>query len=112
MKEQLYTIPVNDAFESDCECPLCRMKQELEKIFVKLNLDTKFASVKVSDRPDLSDFQCNGALALAKMERKNPREIAQAIVNELQECAYIDIISIDGPGFINIKLKNNIQGKV
>ena len=83
-----------------------KLNNVLEDIFSKLNLDVKFATVKVSDRPDLSDFQCNGALALAKMERKNPREIAQAIVNELQECAYIDVISIDGPGFINIKLKN------
>lgn len=83
-----------------------KLNNVLEDIFSKLNLDVKFATVKVSDRPDLSDFQCNGALALAKMERKNPREIAQAIVNELQECADIDVISIDGPGFINIKLKN------
>ena len=83
-----------------------KLNNVLEDIFSKLNLDVKFATVKVSDRPDLSDFQCNGALALAKMERKNPREIAQVIVNELQECADIDVISIDGPGFINIKLKN------
>ena len=83
-----------------------KLNSVLEKIFVKLNLDTKFASVKVSDRPDLSDFQCNGALALAKAERKNPREIAQKIVDELQQCEDIEAISIDGPGFINIKLKN------
>lgn len=31
MKEQLYTIPVNDAFSSDCECPICKMRQELEQ---------------------------------------------------------------------------------
>ena len=31
MKEQLYTIPVNEVFESDCECPLCKMKEQLEK---------------------------------------------------------------------------------
>ena len=40
--------------------------QKLAGIFAKHGLDTKFAVVKVSDRPDLSDFQCNGALALAK----------------------------------------------
>lgn len=32
MKEQLYTIPVNDAFETDCECPLCLMHSQLEKM--------------------------------------------------------------------------------
>ena len=42
------------------------LNQKLAGIFAKHGLDTKFAVVKVSDRPDLSDFQCNGALALAK----------------------------------------------
>lgn len=36
------------------------INQKLHKIFNELNLDEKFATVKVSDRPDLSDFQCNG----------------------------------------------------
>ena len=75
-------------------------------IFKKLDLDEKFAFVKVSDRPDLSDFQCNGALALAKIAHKNPREIASAIADELQKNEFVDAISVDGPGFINIKLKN------
>ena len=48
----------------------------LEKIFSSLEFDAKYAAVKVSDRADLSDFQCNGALALAKSGHKNPREIA------------------------------------
>ena len=78
----------------------------LEKIFSSLGFDTKFASVKVSDRADLSDFQCNGALALAKSEHKNPREIAAKITEELQKEDFCDAVSVDGPGFINIKLKN------
>ena len=52
---------------------------KLAAVFNELNLNPQFAAVKVSDRPDLSDFQCNGALALAKAEKKNPREIASAI---------------------------------
>ena len=75
-------------------------------IFNQLGLDTRFAFVKMSDRPDLSDFQCNGALALAKTAHKNPREIAAAIVSELQKCDFVETLSVDGPGFINIKLKN------
>ena len=58
---------------------------KLEKCFKSLGMDTRFAVIKVSDRPDLSDFQCNGALALAKSQHKNPREIAEQIVNELQK---------------------------
>lgn len=74
--------------------------------FNKLGFDNKFAIVKVSDRPDLSDFQCNGALALAKPLGKNPREIASAIVEVLNQDGSFEKISIDGPGFINLSLKN------
>lgn len=42
MKEQLYTIPVTDAFESDCECPLCTMKQELERNAIEYTLGPSY----------------------------------------------------------------------
>lgn len=83
------------------------LNQKLENVFEGLGLDTKFAVVKVSDRPDLSDFQCNGALALAKPLRRNPREIAQSIEAVLREDSDIENVSIDGPGFINIILKDS-----
>lgn len=76
------------------------------KVFAALGLDTAFASVKVSDRPDLSDFQCNGALALAKKERKNPREIAARIAAELEKDSDLAKVSVDGPGFLNITLND------
>ena len=79
---------------------------KLAKVFKTAELDTRFATVKPSDRPDLSDFQCNGALALAKSLHKNPREIAQVIAAELEKDADIAAVSIDGPGFINISLDN------
>ena len=87
--------------------PENKLNADLTKIFEKLGLDTRFAAVKVSDRADLSDFQCNGALALAKIAHKNPREIAQAIADELKNCPEIEAVSVDGPGFINIKLTND-----
>lgn len=83
-----------------------KLNNELKKIFNSLKLDDKFAFVKVSDRADLSDFQCNGALALAKSEHKNPREIAALIAGELEKCDFCEAISVDGPGFINIKMTN------
>lgn len=83
----------------------------LADIFKELNLDEKFAIVKVSDRTDLSDFQCNGALALAKIAHKNPREIASEIAQKLSEYDFAENISVDGPGFINIKLKNEFIAK-
>ncbi len=42
MKEQLYTIPVTEAFESDCECPLCKMKQELEHNAIEYTLGPSY----------------------------------------------------------------------
>ena len=88
------------------------INQKLEHIFARLGFDSKFAVVKTSDRPDLSDFQCNGALALAKSAHKNPREIASAIAAELQKDSDFASISVDGPGFINIKINNALIGKI
>lgn len=83
-----------------------KINEALRAVFKQLALDEKYAFVKVSDRADLSDFQCNGALALAKIAHKNPREIATQIAQELQKEDFTDSVSVDGPGFINIKLKN------
>lgn len=88
------------------------LNQKFASIFEQLGLDTKFATVKVSDRPDLSDFQCNGALALAKPLRRNPREIAQEIASRLEQDNDIEKVSIDGPGFINVTLKNEFIASV
>lgn len=84
-----------------------KFNEKLFDIFKLHELDTRFALVKASDRPDLSDLQCNGALALSKILHKNPREIATLIASELEKDTDVDGISVDGPGFINIKLKND-----
>ncbi|HBJ93950.1 MAG TPA: arginine--tRNA ligase, partial [Hyphomonadaceae bacterium] len=44
--------------------------------FEAIGLEAKLGMVRRSDRPDLADFQCNGAMAAAKAARRNPREIA------------------------------------
>ena len=85
--------------------------QKFAAIFQKLELDTKFAVIKPSDRPDLSDFQCNGALALAKSLHKNPQEIAALIAEELQKDEAVSSVSVDGPGFINFKISNEFIAK-
>ena len=79
-----------------------KINEKFSAVFKKLGFDEKYAVTKVSDRPDISDFQCNGALALAKSEHKNPREIATSVVEELKNCTEFSKISIDGPGFINV----------
>ncbi|MBQ8437052.1 MAG: arginine--tRNA ligase, partial [Alphaproteobacteria bacterium] len=85
---------------------------KLNTIFDELGLDKKYAVVKISDRSDLSDLQCNGALALAKSERKNPREIASQIAQKLKQDLDFAKISVDGPGFINITLTNEFIAKI
>lgn len=84
------------------------LNDALLDIFKKLNYDEKYALFQYSDRPDLSDFQTNCAMPLCKIYKKSPIEIANTIKTELKNIDFIDTISIDGPGFINIKLKNEI----
>jgi arginyl-tRNA synthetase len=60
--------------------------------------------VTVSDRPDLADFQSNGALAAAKAAGRNPREIATEIVERLRHDPSLASVEIAGPGFINMRL--------
>lgn len=65
-------------------------------------LDARFGQVVESARPDLCQFQCNGALAAAKAAKRNPREIAQSVLDQLGEHPMLSAASIAGPGFINI----------
>lgn len=72
--------------------------------FAALGLDASLGAMRRSDRPDLADFQCNGAMAAAKKLGKNPREIATAIVEALKASPLVAATDVAGPGFINVKL--------
>jgi arginyl-tRNA synthetase len=72
--------------------------------FAKLGLDPALGLMRRSDRPDLADFQCNGAMAAAKAAKKNPREIAQGVIDGLAGHPLIASADIAGPGFINVRL--------
>ncbi len=72
--------------------------------FVALGLEAQLGTVRRSDRPDLADFQCNGAMAGAKKLGKNPREIAGAVVDVLKASPMVAGAEVAGPGFINVKL--------
>lgn len=74
--------------------------------FQEQGFDRSFGDVIVSDRPDLAQFQCNGALAAAKSQKKNPRELAQKIVQSVKLPEGAATLSIAGPGFINIVLSD------
>ena len=70
--------------------------------FEAQGLDRAFGRVTVSDRGDLAQFQCNGAMPASKQAGKNPREIASAIVAKLLEKPVFAKADIAGPGFINL----------
>jgi arginyl-tRNA synthetase len=74
--------------------------------FAGLGLAADYGRVTASDRPDLADFQCNGALAAAKAAKRNPREIAAAVVEVLKGHPDLAAVEIAGPGFINLRLTN------
>src|ERR1700749_4045987 len=74
--------------------------------FAGEGLDAKLGTVTLSDRPDLAQFQCNGALAAAKIAKGNPRAIAEKIAARLKADAQFSKVEIAGPGFINLDLSD------
>jgi len=70
--------------------------------FAAEGLPPELGLVTVSDRPDLAQFQCNGALPAAKAAKQNPRAVAQKIVDRLKAEPIFAKVDIAGPGFINL----------
>ncbi|MDH3259842.1 MAG: arginine--tRNA ligase [Acidimicrobiia bacterium] len=79
--------------------------------FEQTGLDRALGTVVVSQRPDLGEFQCNGALPAAKTTGRPPREIAQDIVDRVQGDDRFAVLSLAGPGFINISLTDSFLAK-
>ena len=83
------------------------ISNELKNACEKAGIDTKYGVATVSNRPDLCEYQCNGAMAAAKELHKAPFEIADMIVAQLQDSQIMASVEVVKPGFINIKLKND-----
>ncbi|WP_029908622.1 arginine--tRNA ligase [Caulobacter sp. UNC358MFTsu5.1] len=75
--------------------------------FQAAGLSPDFGRVTASDRPDLADFQCNGALAAAKSAKRNPREIAVQVVDILKTDPRLASVEIAGVGFINMRVSDD-----
>jgi arginyl-tRNA synthetase len=80
------------------------LSEAVAAVFVAQGLPEELGRVTASDRPDLADFQCNGALAAAKVARKPPREIAAAVVDALSGRPELQSVEIAGLGFINMRV--------
>jgi len=72
--------------------------------FAAEGVDAALARVTTSDRPDLADFQSNGALAAAKALKANPRDLATRVADRLKGDPRLAAVEVAGPGFINLKL--------
>ena len=69
--------------------------------------EEKFGKVTVSNRPDLCEYQCNGAMVAAKAYRKAPIMIANDVVEKLQDKSIFESAQAVNPGFINLKVNRN-----
>lgn len=85
--------------------------EEFEKAFEKNEYDKKLGKVVVSNRPDLCQYQCNGAMAGAKLYHKAPIMIANQVVESLQDNEMLESVEAVMPGFINIKLNSEFVAK-
>jgi len=74
------------------------------RAFAAEGLDAGFGKVTVSNRPDLAQFQCNGALAAAKAAKQPPRAIAEKIAERLKSDPIFRDVSLAGPGFVNLNV--------
>lgn len=82
------------------------LSEAVAAAFAAEGVDASLARVVASDRPDLADFQSNGALAAAKALKANPRELAAKVAERLSHDSRLSSVEVAGPGFINLKLSN------
>ena len=81
------------------------ISEKMQQAFADAGYDAAYGRVTVSNRPDLCEYQCNGALAAAKVYKCAPIQIAKAVAEKLhaEDFSMIDAVM---PGFINLKLSD------
>ena len=79
------------------------LSQRIEAAFTALGLSGQ-ALLQSASRPEFGDYQANGVMAAAKRAGKNPREVAQSVINAIDLDGIASDLSVAGPGFINITL--------
>ncbi|RAN39620.1 arginine--tRNA ligase [Hyphomonas sp. GM-8P] len=74
--------------------------------FEAMGLEARWGDVRRSDKPELADFQCNGAMGAAKKAGKIPRDVAAEVAAALKEHEMVLSAEVAGPGFINIRVSD------
>lgn len=83
------------------------ISEEMKKAFAAAGYDGELGKVTLSNRPDLCEYQCNGAMAGAKQYHKAPLMIAQEVAKKLADSEVFGEVSAVAPGFLNLKLKES-----
>ena len=81
-----------------------KITEEMEKAFEKAGYDPSYARVTVSNRPDLCEYQCNGAMVAKKAYQKAPLQIAEEVAAAVDSAEILEEVTAVKPGFINIKV--------
>ncbi len=87
------------------------ISNEVKGAFNKSGYDERYGNVTLSNRPDLCEFQCNGAMAAAKEYKKAPIMIAEDVLKELEDNDIFESVEAIKPGFLNFKVSNAFLGK-
>ncbi|MCR5321758.1 MAG: arginine--tRNA ligase [Lachnospiraceae bacterium] len=81
--------------------------EKLKKAFADCGYEDKYGIVVVSNRPDLCQFQCNGAMAAAKQYRKKPLDIANEVWEKIKDDTFFSYSGAVPPGFLNLSVSDN-----
>ena len=83
---------------------IAEIESILKQAFAESGYDESYGKVTISNRPDLCEYQCNGALAAAKRYHKAPFMIADDVLAKIQDNAAFSKVEVVKPGFINMNL--------
>ena len=83
------------------------IENKIMDVFSNLGYDREYGKITISDRPDLCEYQCNGALSLAKVCHKNPILIAEEIAQNIELGDMFEKVEVVRPGFINLIISKN-----
>lgn len=84
------------------------ISEEMQQAFEAAGYDRELGKVTLSNRPDLCEYQCNGAMAGAKRYRKAPIKIAEEVAEKCGERGMFSLVEAVPPGFLNLKIKENV----
>lgn len=83
------------------------ISQEMQGAFEAAGYDSTLGKVTLSNRPDLCEYQCNGAMAGAKIYKKAPVMIAKDVAEKCRESKIFSSVEAVAPGFLNLKVKES-----